>query len=119
MFFYLLASELLLNKSIPDKFVSDNIQMLTELHIFLLNLLLIRQSILPFLKVSLKHLSFEADILSSAIQHRGPAHPDVDLILFDEFIPEDRRYMKGALKGLMSLTKTVFSGREGCRCICT
>lgn len=57
--------------------------------------------------------------LSTYSSRRGPAHPDVDLILFDEFIPEDRRYMKGALKGLMSLTKTVFSGREGCRCICT
>ena len=57
--------------------------------------------------------------LSTYSSRRGPAHPDVDLMLFDEFIPEDRRYMRGALKGLMSLTKTVFSGREGCRCICT
>ena len=57
--------------------------------------------------------------LSTYSSRRGPAHPDVDLMIFDEFIPEDRRYMKGALKGLMSLTKTVFSGREGCRCICT
>lgn len=57
--------------------------------------------------------------LSTYSSRRGPAHPDVDLMLFDEFIPEDRRYQKGALKGLMSLTKTVFSGREGCRCICT
>lgn len=57
--------------------------------------------------------------LSTYSSRRGPAHPDVDLMLFDEFIPEDRRYFKGALKGLMSLTKTVFSGRPGCRCICT
>lgn len=57
--------------------------------------------------------------LSTYSSRRGPAHPDVDLMLFDEFIPEDRRYQKGALRGLMSLTKTVFSGREGCRCICT
>lgn len=57
--------------------------------------------------------------LSTYSSRRGPAHPDVDLMLFDEFIPEDRRYQKGCLKGLMSLTKTVFSGREGCRCICT
>lgn len=57
--------------------------------------------------------------LSTYSSRRGPAHPDVDLMLFDEFIPEDRRYQRGALKGLMSLTKTVFSGREGCRCICT
>lgn len=57
--------------------------------------------------------------LSTYSSRRGPAHPDVDLMLFDEFIPEDRRYFRGALKGLMSLTKTVFSGREGCRCICT
>ncbi len=57
--------------------------------------------------------------LSTYSSRRGPAHPDVDLMLFDEFIPEDRRFQKGALKGLMSLTKTVFSGRDGCRCICT
>ena len=57
--------------------------------------------------------------LSTYSSRRGPAHPDVDLMLFDEFIPEDRRYQRGALKGLMSLTKTVFSGRPGCRCICT
>lgn len=56
--------------------------------------------------------------LSTYSSRRGPAHPDVDLMLFDEFIPEDRRYQKGALKALMSLTKTVFSGRDGCRCIC-
>lgn len=57
--------------------------------------------------------------LSTYSSRRGPGHPDVDLMIFDEFIPEDRRYFKGALKGLMSLTKTVFSGRDGCRCICT
>lgn len=57
--------------------------------------------------------------LSTYSSRRGPAHPDVDLMLFDEFVPEDRKYQKGALKGLMSLTKTVFSGREGTRCICT
>lgn len=56
--------------------------------------------------------------LSTYSSRRGPAHPDVDLMVFDEFIPEDRRFQKGCLKGLMSLTKTVFSGREGCRCIC-
>ena len=57
--------------------------------------------------------------LSTYSSRRGPGHPDVDLMIFDEFIPEDRRYFRGALKGLMSLTKTVFSGRDGCRCICT
>lgn len=57
--------------------------------------------------------------ISTYSSRRGPAHPDVDLMLFDEFIPEDRKFQKGCLKGLMSLTKTVFSGREGCRCICT
>ena len=57
--------------------------------------------------------------LSTYSSRRGPAHPDVDLMVYDEFIPEDRRFQKGCLKGLMSLTKTVFSGRDGCRCICT
>ena len=40
-------------------------------------------------------------------------------MIFDEFIPEDRHYSRGCLKALMSLTQTVFSGREGRRCICT
>ena len=56
--------------------------------------------------------------LSTYSSRRGPGHPDVDLIVFDEFVPEDRRFIKAGLRGLMSLTKTVFSGREGCRCIC-
>ena len=57
--------------------------------------------------------------LSTYSSRRGPAHPDVDLMIFDEFVPEDRRYIQAGLRGLMSLTKTVFSGREGCRLICT
>ena len=57
--------------------------------------------------------------LSTYSSRRGPGHPDVDLMIFDEFIPEDRKYINAGLQGLMSLTKTVFSGREGTRCICT
>lgn len=55
--------------------------------------------------------------ISGYSSRRGPAHPDVDLIVLDEFIPEDRCYLKGCLKGLLSITKTVFSGRSGTRCI--
>ena len=57
--------------------------------------------------------------LSTYSSRRGPGHPDVDLMIFDEFVPEDRKYINAGLKGLMSLTKTVFSGRDGTRCICT
>lgn len=57
--------------------------------------------------------------VSTYSSRRGPGHPDVDLVIFDEFIPEDRKYTRGCLKGLMSLTKTILSGREGTRTICT
>lgn len=56
--------------------------------------------------------------LSTFSNRRGAAEPDVDMIVLDEFMPEDRRYPPNAAIGLMSLTKTVFSGRPGCRCFC-
>lgn len=56
--------------------------------------------------------------VSTFSNRRGNMTPDVELIIFDEFMPEDRRYPKQCHKGLMSLTKTVLSGRESARCIC-
>lgn len=53
--------------------------------------------------------------LSTFSNRRGAAHPDTDLIIIDEFCPEDRKYPKNAVMGLMSLTKTVFAGREHAR----
>ena len=49
---------------------------------------------------------------------RGGAHPDVIMILFDEMMPEDRRYPKMCASGLLSITKTVFSGNTDARCFC-
>lgn len=53
--------------------------------------------------------------LSTFSNRRGAAHPDVALIIIDEFCPEDRKYPKNAVTGLMSLTKTVFAGRTDAR----
>lgn len=49
---------------------------------------------------------------------RGGSNPDVLMMVFDEFMPEDRRYPPAAAKGLMSLTKTVFSGNSEARVFC-
>lgn len=49
---------------------------------------------------------------------RGGAHPDVVMMVFDEFMPEDRRYPHMCAAGLLSLTKTVFSGNTDARCFC-
>ena len=56
--------------------------------------------------------------ISTFSNRRGGAHPDVDLMVFDEFVPEDRKYPKMCASGLLSLTKTIFSGREDCRLFC-
>lgn len=40
------------------------------------------------------------------------------LFIFDEFMPEDRRYPKHCATGLLSLTKTVFSNNPDCRVFC-
>lgn len=60
----------------------------------------------------------EFQSISTFSNRRGGAHPDVVLMVFDEFCPEDRRYPKMAAEGLMSLTKTVFSGRTDARLFC-
>ena len=49
---------------------------------------------------------------------RGGAHPDVEMMLFDEFCSEDRKFPKMCATGLFSLTKTVFSGRTTARLFC-
>lgn len=56
--------------------------------------------------------------ISTFSNRRGGANPKVLLMVFDEFMPEDRRYPKAAAKGLMSLTKTVFSGNTEARVFC-
>lgn len=56
--------------------------------------------------------------ISTFSNRRGGAHPDVELMVFDEFCPEDRKYPKMCASGLMSLTKTVFSGRDTARLFC-
>ncbi len=56
--------------------------------------------------------------ISTFSNRRGGAHPRVNLIVFDEFMPEDRKYPPMAAQGIMSLTKTVFSGRTDCRLFC-
>ena len=49
---------------------------------------------------------------------RGGAHPEVIMMVLDEFMPEDRKYPHMCATGLLSLTKTVFSGNEEARCFC-
>lgn len=56
--------------------------------------------------------------ISTFSNRRGGAHPDVIMMVFDEFMPEDRKYPKMCASGLMSLTKTVFSGRHEARLFC-
>lgn len=56
--------------------------------------------------------------ISTFSNRRGGAHPDVVMMVFDEFMPEDRKYPAQCAKGLMSLTKTVFSGRTDARVFC-
>lgn len=56
--------------------------------------------------------------ISTFSNRRGGANPRVLMMVFDEFMPEDRKYPKQASKGLMSLTKTVFSGNTECRVFC-
>lgn len=56
--------------------------------------------------------------LNTFSNRRGAGHPDVDMIFFDEFCPESKRYPKMALTAVMSLTKTVFAGRRSARMFC-
>ena len=56
--------------------------------------------------------------ISTFSNRRGGAHPGTLMMIFDEFCPEDRKYPPMCATGLMSLTKTVFSGNEDARCFC-
>lgn len=56
--------------------------------------------------------------ISTFSNRRGNMTADVGMIVFDEFMPEDRKYPKKAHTGLMSLTKTVLSGKPDAKCYC-
>lgn len=56
--------------------------------------------------------------ISTFSNRRGGANPRVLMMVFDEFMPEDRQYPKQCAKGLLSLTKTVFSGNPEARLFC-
>lgn len=56
--------------------------------------------------------------ISTFSNARGGGHPDVEMMVFDEFCSEDRKYPKLCATGLLSLTKTVFSGRTTARLFC-
>ena len=56
--------------------------------------------------------------ISTFSNRRGNMTDNVGRIVFDEFMPEDRKYPKRAHTGLMSLTKTVLSGRIDSDCVC-
>ena len=49
---------------------------------------------------------------------RGNAYPNINLVVFDEFCPEDRRYPHNAHTGLLSITKTILSGKEDAKVYC-
>lgn len=56
--------------------------------------------------------------ISTASNRRGNMTADVGLMVFDEFMPEDRKYPKKAHTMLLSLTKTVLSGNRDAKCYC-
>lgn len=61
-----------------------------------------------------------ADILSTQQNRKGTEEPNVDTILFDEFIIEKGmvRYLPDEVSKLLGYMDSVFRNREGCRCIC-
>lgn len=61
--------------------------------------------------------------LSTYSNKRGNSWSDVDLVVFDEFIPEDRQSRrsygtKDPTTALMSLLHTILRGRAGTMCLC-
>lgn len=72
------------------------------------------------IKIGKRGVSYEDNIfikfhsINTFSNMRGAGHPNCNLMIFDEFIGEDRRYPKNCVKGLLSMTKTIFSGREDC-----
>lgn len=63
-------------------------------------------------------LAIKFQSLSTFSNIRGNAYPDIDMIVFDEFCPEDRRYTKNCHTGLMSITKTILSGKTDAKVYC-
>ena len=56
--------------------------------------------------------------VSTFSNRRGNESAGVHMIVLDEMMPEDRRYPPRAHTGLMSLTKTVLSGKPGSMAFC-
>ena len=56
--------------------------------------------------------------ISTFSNRRGGAHPGVVLMVLDEMMPEDRKYPRMCAQGLLSLSKTVFSGNKDARIFC-
>ena len=63
-------------------------------------------------------LAIKFQSLSTYSNIRGNAYPDINMIVFDEFCPEDRRYTKNCHTALMSITKTILSGKEDAKVYC-
>ena len=63
-------------------------------------------------------LAIKFQSLSTFSNIRGNAYPDIDMIVFDEFCPEDRRYVKNCHTALMSITKTILSGKTDAKVYC-
>ena len=63
-------------------------------------------------------LAIKFQSVSTFSNVRGNAYPDINLIVFDEFCPEDRRYPNNCHTGLLSLTKTILSGKEDAKVYC-
>lgn len=55
--------------------------------------------------------------LSTFSNLRGNADFTTDLIVMDEFMPESGRYPKHCATGLLSISRTIFSGREDARIV--
>ena len=56
--------------------------------------------------------------ISTFSNRRGNETPKVLMLVLDEFMGEDRKYPPTPAKALMSISKTVLSGREDARCFC-
>ena len=56
--------------------------------------------------------------ISTFSNRRGNRTADVLMMVFDEFMPEERRYPRDCCKGLMSLIKTVLAERPDSMCFC-
>ena len=62
----------------------------------------------------------KAELLSTSQGRKGTEEPDVDTIIFDEFIIEKGfvRYLPNEVNKLIGYMDTIFRNRENCRCIC-